>query len=198
MLSCNSIWLQVRLLNSNYSYQCLFCDGYERSHLPGGVLTFTSPMSAHMAQMMNLLKTPSSGPVTIFTDGLIPESSELINSLNGAKALGCQIKTGKILKLVAVKSPETGVTVVLEDGEEVKMGYLAHKPLTVLAGREMIESLGVEIEEHPALGDTVKVASFGGATNIRGVFSAGDAAVLAKSATSAMSSGKSTPEMVTR
>ncbi|KAL4886419.1 thioredoxin reductase glit [Aspergillus karnatakaensis] len=170
-------------------FQCLFCDGHERSNLPGGILTFPNPMYTHMAQMMTLIATPTSGPVTVFTDGPVPEVEAMQKALSQIKALNCTIETGKVVKLVAAQAPDVGVTVVLEGGKEVKMGYLGHKPATVLAGRELLTKLGVEIEENPMLGPNLKVVDPTFSTTVKGVFVAGDAATPLKAAANAMSSG---------
>ncbi|KAJ0417994.1 thioredoxin reductase glit [Aspergillus carlsbadensis] len=170
-------------------FQCLFCDGHERSHLPGGILTFPSPMYTHMAQMMNLITTSTSGPPTVFTDGPIPEVEAMQKALGQIKALKCNIETGKIVKLVPAQAPDVGVTVVLEGGKECKMGYLGHKPSTVLAGADMIAKLGVEVEDNPMLGPNIKVVDPTFSTSVRGVFVAGDAATPLKAAANAASSG---------
>ncbi|KAF7174172.1 hypothetical protein CNMCM5623_006667 [Aspergillus felis] len=169
-------------------FQCLFCDGHERSHLPGGILTFPQPMYAHLAEMMHLLVTPTSGPVTVFTDGPVPDDEAMKAAMEKVDALQCKVETGKILRLVPILPPDTGVRVILEGGKEYKMGYLAHKPRTVLAGLDMITQLGVEIEDDPILGQSVKVDQLF-STNVRGVFVAGDAATPMKVVANAMGSG---------
>ncbi|KAL4913042.1 thioredoxin reductase glit [Aspergillus aurantiobrunneus] len=170
-------------------FQCLFCDGHERSHLPGGILTFPSPMYTHLAAMMNLLATPSAGPVTVFTDGPVPEAEAMQNALAQTKALNCKIETGKIIKLVPAQAPDVGVTVVLEGGKEFKMGYLGHRPPTVLAGADLLGQLGVEIEEHPIMGPNVKTVDPTLSTSVRGAFVAGDAATPLKAVANALSTG---------
>ncbi|GFG25105.1 thioredoxin reductase [Aspergillus udagawae] len=168
-------------------FQCLFSDGHERSHLPGGILTFLQPMYTHLAQMMHLLVTPTSGPVTVFTDGPVPEDEAMKGAMEKVNALQCNIETEKILRLVPIPEPDMGVRVVLEGGKEYNMGYLAHKPRTVLAGLDMITQLGVEIEDDPILGQSVKVDQLF-STNVRGLFIAGDAAT-PKVVANAMGSG---------
>ncbi|GIC94622.1 NAD(P)/FAD-dependent oxidoreductase [Aspergillus udagawae] len=169
-------------------FQCLFCDGHERSHLPGGILTFPQPMYAQLAQMMHLLVTPTAGPVTVFTDGPVPEDEAMKAAMEKVNALQCNIETEKILRLVPIPEPDMGVRVVLEGGKEYNMGYLAHKPRTVLAGLDMITHLGVEVEDDPILGQSVKVDQLF-STNVRGLFIAGDAATPMKVVTNAMGSG---------
>ncbi|KAL2410759.1 Thioredoxin reductase verT [Exophiala dermatitidis] len=169
-------------------YQCLFCDGYERTHLPAGVLGL-SPVHAHGAQMMSLLVTESSGPPTVFTNGPIPDTEPMQKALGVVKALGCKVETAKVTELVPAKAPEVGVTVVLEDGRQFKMGYLHDKPPVVLAGKELIKSLGLSIDAHPVMGEHVKGVEMMGNTSVPGVFVAGDAGTPIKVAANAMSSG---------
>ncbi|KAL5356679.1 cytochrome P450 [Aspergillus floccosus] len=167
-------------------FQCFFCDGYERSHLPAGVLTFPNPIYAHLAQMLNLLVTPSSGPATVFTDGPVPENEAMQEALGKVEALKFNVETGKVIRLVPAVAPDVGVTVVVEGGKEYKLGYLGHKPHTILAGKDMITRLGVEIEENPVMGEHVKTMDPLGSTNVKGVFVAGDAATPMKAVANAI------------
>lgn len=152
-------------------------------------MTFPHPIYAHMAQMIHLLVTPTSGPVTVFTDGPVAEDESMKAAVEQLHALQCRIETARILRLVSVPAPDTGVRVVLEGGKEYKMGYLGHRPRTVLAGLDMITRLGVEIEDDPILGQSVKTDPLF-ATNVPGVFVAGDAATPMKVVANAMGSGK--------
>ncbi|RHZ46031.1 NAD(P)/FAD-dependent oxidoreductase [Aspergillus thermomutatus] len=170
-------------------FQCFFCDGDERSHLPGGILTFPNPMYAHMAQMMHLLVTETSGPVTVFTDGPVPDNEAMSAAMQKIEALKCKVETGKIIRLVPATGPDVGVTVVIEGGKEYKMGYLGHKPHTVVAGADMVRKLGVEIEDHPIMGQNIKVVDPLCSTNVRGVFVAGDAGTPMKAVANAIGSG---------
>ncbi|KAF7128639.1 hypothetical protein CNMCM5793_003490 [Aspergillus hiratsukae] len=170
-------------------FQCFFCDGHERSHLPGGVLTFPNPMYAHMAQMMQLLATPTSGPVTVFTDGPVPDNEAMSAAMQKVEALECKVETGKIIWLVPATEPDVGVTVIVEGGKEYKMGYLGHKPPTVVAGAEMVRKLGIEIENHPIMGQNIKVVDPLCSTNVKGVFVAGDAGTPMKAVANAIGSG---------
>ncbi|KAL2822385.1 hypothetical protein BJX63DRAFT_426959 [Aspergillus granulosus] len=142
-----------------------------------------------MAQMMNLITTPTSRPITVFTDGPVPKVEAMQKALTQIKALKCDIETGKIVKLVPAQAPDVGFTVVLEGGRECKMGYLGHKPSTVLAGADMLTKLGVEIEENPMLGQNIKVVDPTFSTSVRGVFVASDTATPLKAAANAASSG---------
>ncbi|KAI1626533.1 thioredoxin reductase glit [Exophiala viscosa] len=169
-------------------FQCLFCDGHERSHLPFGMIGF-SPMHAHAAQMANLLVTKTSGPPTIFSNGPIPETESMLKALESVKALGCKVETGKIDRLVPAESPEVGVTVHLEDGKSMHLGFLTDKPPTVLASRDLIDQLGLEVESHSLMGEHIKDLELGGTTKVSGVFVVGDAGTPMKAVANAISSG---------
>ena len=139
--------------------------------------------------MANLLRTPTSGPVTIFTDGPPSESEAIKKGLTRVEDIGCRIETRRVKRLIPLQAPEEGVKVVLEDGEEYNMGFLTFKPDTVIKGRDMLVELGVELQNNPVMGEMIKVNEFG-ATNIPGVFAAGDAAVMMKAVTTSLNSGK--------
>ncbi|RLL96928.1 hypothetical protein CFD26_102589 [Aspergillus turcosus] len=190
-MGCIDVFPEIEGYAENWPqniFQCLFCDGHERAHLPGGILSFPHPMYAHMAQMMHLLVTPTSGPVTVFTDGPVAEDEGMKAAVEKLHALQCRIETARILRLVPVPAPDVGVRVVLEGGKEYRMGYLGHRPRTVLAGLDMLTRLGVEVEDDPILGQSVKTDPLF-ATNVPGVFVAGDAATPMKVVANAMGSG---------
>lgn len=140
--------------------------------------------------MLNLLVTESSGPPTIFSNGPIPDGDDMLKALETVRALGCHVDTSKIANLEPASAPEVGVTVVFEDGRRTKLGYLTDRPTTVLAGKHLIEQLGLEIETHPIMGENIKGVELTGSTKVPGVFIAGDASTPLKAATNAISSGK--------
>jgi thioredoxin reductase len=110
-------------------------------------------------------------------------------ALEKVRALNFNVETGKIIRLVPAVEPDVGVTVVVEGGKEYKLGYLGHKPYTVLAGKDMITKLGVETEDNPVMGESVKTVDPLGSTNIKGVFVAGDAGTPMKAVANAIGSG---------
>jgi len=150
-------------------------------------------MHAHAAQMAKLLVTESSGPPTIFSNGPIPDTEAMLKALESVRALGCKIETGKIARLVPAESPEVGVTVQLENGRSTHLGFLTDKPPTVLASRDLIDQLGLEVESHPLMGENVKDLELGGTTKVPGVFVVGDAGTPMKAVANAISSGKFPP-----
>ncbi|EHY54816.1 hypothetical protein HRR83_004012 [Exophiala dermatitidis] len=178
-------------------FQCLFCDGHERSHLPAGIIGF-SPILAHAAPLLLLLATESSGPPTVFSNGPIPETEPMQKALDNVRALGCKIETRKIAQLVPAQAPDVGVTVVFEDNQRTHVGYLTDRPTTVLASRHLIDQLGLEVETHPIMGENIKGVELGGATKIPGLFIAGDAATPLKAVTNAISSGSNAAAVITQ
>jgi hypothetical protein len=48
----------------------------------------------------------------------------------------------KIKRLEA--AGDVGVNVVLEDGEAIYMGFLVHKPVTMLVAEDLVNDLGIE------------------------------------------------------
>ncbi|KAL4783359.1 cytochrome P450 [Aspergillus varians] len=139
--------------------------------------------------MQNLLVTPSSGPATVFTDGPVPDNETMNAALEKVRALNFNIESAPIVRLVPAVEPDVGVTVVVEGGKEYKLGYLGHKPYTVVASKDMITKLGVEVEENPVMGENVKTVDPLGSTNVKGVFVAGDAGTPMKAVANAIGSG---------
>jgi pyruvate/2-oxoglutarate dehydrogenase complex dihydrolipoamide dehydrogenase (E3) component len=147
-------------------------------------------MYAHLAQMLNLLVSPSSGPATVFTDGPVPDNEGMKAAMEKVHALKFNVETGRIIRLVPAVAPDVGVTVTVEGGKEYKLGYLGHKPYTILAGKDMIMKLGIETEENPVMGEHIKTIDPLGSTNVKGVFAAGDASTPMKAVASAIGTGE--------
>ncbi|KAL6241822.1 hypothetical protein RBB50_011355 [Rhinocladiella similis] len=178
-------------------FQCLFCDGHERSHLPVGIIGL-SPFLAHAAQMLVFLVTESSGPPIVFSNGPIPDTEAMQKTLETVRALGFKIESRKIARLVPEQAPNIGVNVVFEDGNSTHVGYLTDRPTTVLSSRHLIDQLGLEVEAHPVMGEIIKGVELGGVTTVPGVFVAGDAATALKAATNAVSSGSNVAAVMTQ
>lgn len=77
-------------------------------------------MYPKLAQLANAICTKDSS-VTIFTNGPPDESAEVQQALRTAIALGMKIESRRIQRL---KHLSEGLNVVLEDGEEVYMGFV--------------------------------------------------------------------------
>jgi gliotoxin/aspirochlorine biosynthesis thioredoxin reductase len=80
------------------------------------------------------------------------------------------------------------VNVVLEDGENVYMGFLVHKPVTMLAAGDLVNDLGFETEQTP-MAKTIKRNEPFGTTNVKGVFVVGDAGTFLTVVANAMGQG---------
>ena len=132
-----------------------------------------------------------SGPspkLTIFTNGKLSMDPSIQQSIEIAKARGCKIDQRIISRLERASGENIGMDIIFEDGERLRVGFLIDKPFTETVGREMIESLGVEIASDP-MGNFVKRNEPFGETNIPGVFAVGDASMSMKHVTVAMSTG---------
>lgn len=185
LITCECLGLEQLLLVRNYlrvSYQCLFCDGHERAHLPAGILTFPSPFHLHPTLMAKSLGTPS---VTIFSNGPIRDSPPVTEAIAMVKASSCIIDERKIARL---DHAGEGVDVVFEDGNKVNVGFLFHKPYTDVGARSVIEGLGVEIIEDPSGAIAKRTEPFG-ESNVKGAFIAGDVGTPFKQITVAMATG---------
>ncbi|KAF2832913.1 FAD/NAD(P)-binding domain-containing protein [Ophiobolus disseminans] len=167
-------------------YQCLACDGFEQRGTPIGILSFDSPMYAHMAQMA----TAFDKRITIFSNGPVSPDEPIQKALKVAHAFGATLDERKIVRLVNNGPSHTdGVTVEFESGEPVTLGFLVHKPATVNRAQHLIEQLGVETVDL-AMGGHVKIVNpMFNSTSVRGVFAGGDTMVMMKQVVIAMAEG---------
>ncbi|KAK6333670.1 hypothetical protein TWF730_003854 [Orbilia blumenaviensis] len=186
-------------------YQCLFCDGWERKDTEKAILAvpmgngMIPSLMASMCLGMNKEKnSDGSAKVTILTGGPFDfETSNfepsIVKQLKAVMTRGVKIDQRKVVALES-SEPTEGVNVRLQDenGEEEKVhfGFVVHKPQTELNGLEIIKELGVETEKG-GHGDTIKVIQPFQATNIPGLYAAGDSGVPMTHVTSAMVSGVS-------
>ncbi|TKA56766.1 hypothetical protein B0A49_12794 [Cryomyces minteri] len=164
-------------------YQCLFCDGHERSHMPAGVLTFPSPFYLHYVLTMMSLSVPS---ITIFTNGSVNRSDKAVaDALAVANAKGVTLDERKIAQLD--DAGDKGVDIVFEDGSRARAAFLVHKPPTGVVAADLVRELGVDIIE--GTDSLVKRNDPFGETNVKGVFVAGDAGTLLKQVMGGMAQG---------
>lgn len=183
-------------------YQCLFCDGWERRQAQKAILCLSSigAMEIGVATMaLGLDKSRNadgSAKVTFLTNGKLDRGamdSALSKKLDALIALGVRIDERRVIKLEDASAQEAGVFVHLlsEHGKEVEQasfGFIVHKPKTALNASPLIKQLGVETE--PGMfGDIIKTNGFGQATNVSGVFAAGDSGNILTHVTTALSSG---------
>jgi thioredoxin reductase len=167
-------------------YQCLACDGYEQRDTPIGILSFDSPMYAHMVQMaMSFDKR-----ITIFSNGPISQEEPIQNALNVSKAFGAKLDERKIVRLLNNGPSHTdGVTIEFESGDPVTLGFIVHRPVTVNRAQHLIEQLGLETVD-VAMGGHITITNpMFNETSVRGVFAAGDTMVAMKQVAIAMAEG---------
>ncbi|KAH8731060.1 hypothetical protein GQ44DRAFT_699270 [Phaeosphaeriaceae sp. PMI808] len=160
----------------SHIYQCLACDGYEQRGTPIGILSFDTPMYAHMVQMA----TAFDKHITIFSNGPISTSEPIQKAFKVAKALGAKLDERKIVRLVN-NGPDhiDGVTVEFENGD----------PVTVNRAQLLIEQLGVEMVEEAVGGHIKIVNTMFNETSVRGVFAGGDTMAMMKQVAVAMAEG---------
>lgn len=106
-------------------------------------------------------------------------------------ARGVKLDQRKVVKLENAAPEIEGVYVHLKDAhgnvERVPFGFLVHKPETTLNAEHLIEQLGVEVV--PGIfGNVIKTHPMVMATNVLGVFAAGDSMNSMTHVTTAMSS----------
>lgn len=173
----------------NTIYQCLFCDGRERSHMPAAILSFDHPMQLHYVSTMLQLGVPE---IHILGNGPIDVQDEAIaQALASAKALGCKVDERKIKCLTRIpgQGHEGGADVVFQDGNNLRVGFMAHRAATTVSALEIVRALGVEIVSDPYGNDLVKREEPFGKTNVDGVFACGDVGTMIKQFTFAMAHG---------
>lgn len=174
-------------------HQCLFCDGIENNDLPTGVLGWEEPIASHNVGLILQMGCPG---VTIFGNGKLKVDDEKAErALQIAKARGAEVEEREIERLVEFELEEgggrKGLEVKFRDGECERVGFLTHKPITRPNARELANALGVEIVSDGMRGEMLQRSEPFGASNVEGVFVAGDAGVLIKSFVHAMGQGVS-------
>jgi len=173
----------------NTIYQCLFCEGRERSHMPAAILSFDHPMQLHYVSTMLQMGVPE---IHILGNGPIDIENEIIaQALQSAKALGCNIDERRVAGMTHIPGVrhEGAADVVFEDGQKLRVGFIAHRAATTVSAPEIVKGLGVEIVSDPFGNDLIKREEPFGKTNVDGVFACGDAGTMIKQFTFAMAHG---------
>ncbi|MBR0556921.1 NAD(P)/FAD-dependent oxidoreductase [Ciceribacter sp. L1K23] len=156
-------------------FHCPYCHGYEIGGGPIGILASMS-LAHHQAAML-----PDWGEVTLFTEPGVTFSDDERWMMEGR---GVAIEPSRLVRLLAdgehLKAGE------LADGRQVPLKALFVQP-KVKPASPLAEMLGAAMEVGPQ-GPYVKVDDWG-ATSIRGLFAAGDAASPAHNATFASAAG---------
>ncbi|MFI6924486.1 FAD-dependent oxidoreductase [Nonomuraea spiralis] len=160
---------------------CPYCHGWEVRDQPIGVLAAGS-LATHQA----LLWRQWSAEVTLFTHTAPPPGADDLAKL---AARGVTVVEGRVTGLSPDSGPLTGVT--LENGDVVPCRAFVVAP-RFAARSALLEDLGVETAEqlmHGHVMGTHVVAGPAGATNVPGVWVAGNVADLGENAIGAAASG---------
>ncbi len=143
---------------------CPYCHGWEVRDQAIGILA-TGPMSVHQALLFSQL----SDDIVLFRNGIdIPE-----DQLARAAARGVAVVDGEVTGIEVADDRLSGVR--LADGRVIAREAVA-VATRMIARTRFLADLGVEIEEHPSgMGVHVPVGQ-AGATNVPGVWAAGNVA----------------------
>ncbi|KAK5069941.1 hypothetical protein LTR51_008255 [Lithohypha guttulata] len=134
--------------------------------------------------------------VTILTNGPYKSNKvdpALAKQLKAVMARGVKLDQRGVTRLEDTTKKNEGLYVHLKDHEtgeteKVFFAFLVHKPNTQLNARNLIEQLGLEIT--PGMfGDIIETKPLMPATNVPGVYVAGDAGNVLTHVTTALSTG---------
>ncbi|KAF5622390.1 uncharacterized protein FTJAE_10926 [Fusarium tjaetaba] len=164
-------------------YHCLFCHGYEDTGKPSaGVLALGENTTPAAATAFARSAKQMTQKVVIYTSNNTTMQTAVADVL-GEKDIGITIDNRKIASL-ALGPEGSGVTITFADGSSAHEAFLAHKPPTKING-PFAEQLGVELSP----GGDIMVTPPYGATNVKGVYAAGDCASPMKNVMQAMHMG---------
>lgn len=167
-------------------YHCLFCHGYEqRETASAGVLAVDWISSEHFAIHMGHMAAALVPQVTIYTNGNEDLAIKLNTALQGRQKYRVD---GRVIKrLVPGTDLNAQVNIVFADDSSKSEAFLAHSPFTHVNG-PFSEQLGLKLTP---MGDYEIQPPFN-ATNVEGIFAAGDVTTLFKVAPNAIASGSMT------
>ena len=169
----------------SHIYQCLGCDGYEQRGTPNGVMD-CGPMTGHLVGMALRFDER----VTVLTNGPVPDEEKVREQMRVCEAWGAKIESRRVKRLVNNgPTHKEGVTVEFEEGENMTLGFIAHKPPTVNRAPELVEQLGLECVSEKEGGHVKIVNPVFNSTSVKGVFVAGDTMTPWKQVTFAMAEG---------
>lgn len=199
-----SWWVGARLLHLTVagSFHCLFCHGFEERGVPSaGILAIDDVAAAgpavHLARQARALVAPG-GKVTIYTNGPNEALATAVEAgLASLEKSSVAVDTRRIKRLA--KAPTEGSEVVIHfagDGDagaegSKTEGFLVHKPKMFVNG-PFAPQLGLQMTPD---GDIQTVSPMG-ATDVKGVFVAGDCGNKMKTVTNAISTASVAAAMV--
>lgn len=142
---------------------CPYCHGWEVRDRHIGVLVTTDHAARHAAMFRQL-----SERITLLTHTGPPPTAEELATL---RARGVEVVDGEVARVLVTDDAITGVR--LDDGREVVLEVLAVAP-RARADAALLSGFGLASAAHPSgLGDHVPAAP-GGATDVPGVYVAGN------------------------
>lgn len=166
-------------------FHCPFCHGWEHRDEPLGVLD-RGDSGAHRA----LLLRGWSDDVTLLTDGdpsLEPDDAESL------REAGITVDERPVAGLRGPEGTLTAVT--FADGSERPLGGLL-VPVTLHQRSDLAEQLGADISEPGPLAADAVAVDAGFATNVPGLFAAGDVGAVMPSVANAIATGNTAAAMV--
>lgn len=178
----------------SHIHHCLFCDGLEqiREQPTAGVAVLAYPWKPIYGYLAIQAASLQPARVVILTNGdvLEHEQEAVDKALRRARGVGCTVDNRRISQLHLSAAAESNlVTIDFTDGSHDEFVFLMNKPKTDVMFRELAEELGLELEDSPHLGTTIKRHEPCGETNIPGVYVIGDAGTHAKQIVLAMTQG---------
>ncbi|KAI1089575.1 FAD/NAD(P)-binding domain-containing protein [Rostrohypoxylon terebratum] len=175
-------------------FHCLFCHGFEERGAPSAGVLAMGPLLGSggengtplMAPVIARMAARLADHVTVYTDGNADFGSRIRTALKSSKKF--DIENRRVMRLA--KDPDVegnaGVLVTLEDGTVNKEGFLAHAPATEVSG-PFASDLGVALAPQGHIDAQPPFY----ATNVPGVFAAGDCATMMKAVAMAAMMGSS-------
>jgi thioredoxin reductase len=154
-------------------YQCLFCDGFEQKEYPGGIFTFPDASYTHPG-LTAIYMNPD---ITIYSNGPVSHDAAVQRALATVLAGGVKLDTRRVKAFVNDgPGPERGITVQFQDGSDVTLGMLVHKPAMRNRAQLLVDQLGLATNK--VNGEIITGST--GETSVPGCFAAGDRAEVMK------------------
>ena len=163
--------------------------------------TFSASFTTHILHLMKGLSRPigavtgrPDSQITLFTSGTADrDDQDVAAALERFQTERINIDQRPVVRLVprqGDKDPGLDVVVRNNDGSEdsIPVGFLAHKPPTILVAPQLAKQLGLETEQG-MFGTFIKTTPPFFGTSVPGVFSAGDAGVQMTHISNAMLTG---------
>lgn len=163
-------------------FHCLFCHGYEESggdH--AGVLAVGMTENKQMGLTIAANARRLAKRITVYTHG----NKQVADDFKAdAAKLSIDVDARKVVEIAKVPDNAHDLILHFEDGATQRLSFLQHAPNTKPNG-PFADQLGLEVSP---MGE-YKVASPMPATNVPGIFAAGDAGTPIKSVSMAISGG---------